>query len=166
MLGWQGRGASEIWISADQCMDRAEERENAKAKIKDEVLQMVLLDKVTDQRKNKWRKWELEEDDTDSEEEEAARKWGRQMRAPQRPPPAAQDGRSKKGSERNKGWMRTPPQTRSRTAARQEQVQSSAPRGCFQCGQLGHWKRNCPQRGRLGVQQEGGSRQPQDRELY
>ena len=136
-------------------MDRAEERENAKAKIKDEVLQMVLLDKATDQRKNKGRKWEMEEDDSDSEEEEAARKWGRQMRGPQRPPPAAQDGRSKKGSERNKGWMRTPPQTRSRTATR-----------CFQCGQLGHWKRNCPQRGRLGVQQEGGSRQLHDRESY
>ena len=52
----------------------------------------------------------MEEDDTDSEEEEAARKWGRQIRGPQRPP-AAQNGQPKKWSGRNKGWMRTSPQT-------------------------------------------------------
>ena len=95
MLGWQARTPNGICTSADQCSARSEERESAKTKIKEEVFQMVLLDKAAEQRNNKdWRKWELEEDDTDSEEE-AARQWGRQRRVLQRPPPAAQDDRPK-----------------------------------------------------------------------
>ena len=166
LLGWQAKEAKEICIAADHCLDRAEERENAKTKIKDEVLQMVLLDKATEKRSDKdWRKWGLEEDDTDSEED-GARQWGRLGRVLQRPPLAAQDERPKKGKGRNKGWTQAPPQTRSRTAAGQGQIQPTAPQECFQCGQLGHWKRNCPQRRRSGFQQQGGSNQPQDGRSY
>ena len=74
LLGWQGKGASEICIAADQCLDRVEERENAKTKIEDEVLQMVLLDKAAEKRNdNDWKKWELEEDDR------LVRGWGQTM---------------------------------------------------------------------------------------
>jgi len=52
MLGWQAKGANEICIAANQCAVWSEEKESAKTKIKEEVFQMVLLDKVAEQRKN------------------------------------------------------------------------------------------------------------------